>query len=127
MERDSRGGRPIGTFRSVTPQKEHFRLECREMHVDGIKCVTKTRAACLIALCAFIARAGCSWLQSRATAICKAKGKHLMDVAVDRNDAEKRVMDGARLLILHDDVFFIYHSLKAAADSRWGVFSIRAL
>jgi len=49
----------------------------------------------------------------RARSICKARGKWLMDLAVDKNDADKRVMDGARLLILHDDVFFIYQSMKA--------------
>ena len=53
---------------------------------------------------------------SRARAICKAKGKCLMDLALEKNDAEKRVMEGARLLILHDDVFFIYQSMKATLE-----------
>jgi 2-keto-3-deoxy-L-rhamnonate aldolase RhmA len=50
---------------------------------------------------------------SRARANCKAKGKYFMDIVHGKTDAEKRVNEGARLLILHDDVSLIYQWLKA--------------
>jgi len=50
---------------------------------------------------------------TRARAICKTKGKCFMDIVHEKAEAEKRVTEGARLLILHDDVSVIHRWLKS--------------
>ena len=50
---------------------------------------------------------------TRARATCKAKGKCFMDIVHEKAEAEKRVTEGARLLILHDDVSVIHRWLKS--------------
>lgn len=48
----------------------------------------------------------------RARAICRARGKCTMELAGGREDAEKLVREGARALLLPDDVLVIYQSFR---------------
>lgn len=51
-----------------------------------------------------------------ARSICKAKGKCTMELAGGKDDAEKLVKEGTRILLLPDDIFVIYQSFKDRLD-----------